>query len=79
MNRRKKKEEGLKRTHKQTLLLNSKELRAINLYCDRYKISNRAKFMREAIVMAVLRKMDEDHPILFEYAEPTLFSGKESN
>ncbi len=79
MNRRKKKEEGLKRTHKQTLLLNNKELRAIKLYCERYKISNRAKFMREAIVMAVLRKMDEDHPTLFEYAEPTLFSGKESN
>lgn len=64
----------MKRTHKQTLLLNSRELRAIDIYCERYKITNRAKFMREAIVMAVLRKMDEDHPTLFEYTVPNLFS-----
>lgn len=74
MNRRKKKEEGLKRTHKQTLLLNSRELKAINIYCDRYKITNKAKFMREAIVTAVLRKMDEDYPSLFEGVQPNLFS-----
>jgi hypothetical protein len=81
MNRRKKKEDALKRTHKQTLLLNSRELKAINMYCERYKISNKAKFMREAIVTAVLKKMDEDHPSLFEDPMPNLFSlaGEASN
>lgn len=79
MNRRKKKEEGLKRTHKQTLLLNSRELKAINIFCEKYKITNKAKFMREAIVMAVLRKMEEDHPTLFEEPQPNLFSESKNN
>ncbi len=75
MNKGNKKEEGLKRIHKQTLLLNSKELKVIDIFCKKYKITNRAKFMRESVVTAVLKKMDEDHPTLFETPQANLFSG----
>ncbi len=55
------------------MLFNSRELEAINLYCDKYKINNRSKFMREAIMTEILKKFDEDYPTLFEFEKPNLF------
>jgi hypothetical protein len=48
------------------------ELKAIKHYCDRYRISNRSKFLREAILTEVLRRFDTDYPSLFE-DQQTLF------
>ena len=50
--------------------MNSMELKAINQYCDRYRISNRSKFFREAILTEVLRRFDHDYPSLFEDQKP---------
>jgi len=69
----KKKEETLKRIHRKSILFNKRELNAINHYCRKYKIKNRSKFMREAIITAILRQFDEDHPSLFE-DQPNLFA-----
>lgn len=55
----------LKRVHKKALLFNSLELEAINIYCSRYKIKNRSKFLREAIIAKVLQQFEQDHPTLF--------------
>lgn len=55
----------LKRVHRKSLLFNSKELDAINVYCNRYKIKNRSKFLREAIISKVLQQFEKDHPKLF--------------
>jgi len=56
-----------------SLLFNNRELKAIEAYCDKYKIKNRSKFMRETILTKILMKFDEDYPSLFEFEKPNLF------
>ena len=73
MRRRKHKEDQLKRTNKKEILFNNLELEAINTYCERFKVKNKSKFMREMIITSVLKKFDEDYPSLFE-KKPTLFN-----
>ena len=60
------KNENLVRKNKIELALNNMEMKAINQYCDRYRISNRSKFLREAILTEVHRRFDRDYPSLFE-------------
>jgi hypothetical protein len=75
MKNRVQKDEQMKRIHQQSFLLNSKEMRAIDRYCKKYKVNNRSRFMRETIIAAILRKFEEDHPTLFDLDEkPDLFS-----
>jgi len=69
-----KKDEKLKRSYRTSILFNSREQDAINLYCDKYKIRNKSKFMREAIMTEILKKFDEDYPTLFEFEKPNLFA-----
>ncbi len=57
--------EKFKRVHRKELRFNSFELEAINSYCDRYKIKNRSKFLREAIISKILYQFEQDHPKLF--------------
>jgi hypothetical protein len=71
-----KKDEKLRRNNRTSLLFNGREKEAIDLYCEKYKISNRSKFMREAILTEVLRRFDEDYPTLFEFEKPNLFYTK---
>jgi hypothetical protein len=68
-----KKDEKLRRIKRTSLLFNGREQEAINLYCEKYKIQNRSKFMREAIMTEVLKRFDEDYPTLFEFEKPNLF------
>lgn len=53
------------RVHRHTFVLNEQEERALERYCQRYRISNKSKFIREAVINAILRRFDEDHPTLF--------------
>ncbi|TVR68257.1 MAG: hypothetical protein EA408_13600 [Marinilabiliales bacterium] len=70
------KDEQMKRIHRQSFMLNSREMKAINRYCEKYRVSNRSRFMRETIVTAILKKFDDDHPTLFGLDDkPNLFSG----
>jgi len=68
------KEERLKRNNRLTLMLNSREMRALNIYCQRYRIKNKSRFLRETIMNSILKRFDEDMPSLFEVNEPDLFS-----
>ncbi|MDR3184056.1 MAG: hypothetical protein LBT49_01420 [Prevotellaceae bacterium] len=54
-----------RRQHRKMLAFNDAENEVIRNFCIKYKISNQSKFFREAIVSAILRKLDEDHPKLF--------------
>lgn len=72
-NRGKVKDKNLKRVFRKTIVFNKREWQAINHYCTKYKIKNKSKFMREAIILSVLKKFDEDYPSLFEQ-KPTLFN-----
>jgi len=60
-----KKNLDLLRVNKKTILFNNRELKAIERYCRKYRIKNRSKFMREAIISSILKKYDEDYPTLF--------------
>ncbi|MEA1898006.1 MAG: hypothetical protein U9N53_10150 [Bacteroidota bacterium] len=74
MRRRKKIEEKFIRNNRQTIMLNRREMNALNAFCEKYKISNRSKFMREAIITTILKKFDEDYPRLFDDGETDLFN-----
>lgn len=71
---RKQKEKDLLRINKRSLSFNNREIKAIEAYCIKYKVDNRAKFMRETIITEILRKFDEDYPTLFEFEKPNLFA-----
>jgi len=55
-------------------MLNRREMNALNAFCEKYKINNRSKFMREAIITTILKKFDEDYPSLFNDGENDLFN-----
>jgi hypothetical protein len=68
------KEDRLKRTNRLSVMLNSREMRALGVYCNRYRVKNKSEFMRETIMKAILQRFEEEHPTLWEESEPTLFN-----
>jgi hypothetical protein len=59
-------ETPLKRVNKKVIAFNNKELKAIEFYCQKYRVGNKTKFMREAIITHVLKKFDQDYPTLWD-------------
>jgi len=72
--RRKVKDKKLKRTNRHTIMFNNRELGVLKAYCAKYKIRNMSKFMREAIIITVLKKLEDDYPTLWVDGEHNLFS-----
>ena len=70
------KEDGLRRTNKLSLLLNNREMRAIGIYCNRYRVKNKSEFVRATVMKAIIKRFDEEYPTLWEENEPTLFNKK---
>ena len=68
------KEDGLKRTNRLSLMLNNREMRALSIYCDRYRVKNKSEFLRATIITAILKRFEDEHPTLWEVNEPTLFT-----
>ena len=68
------KEDPLRRTNRLSLMLNNREIRALGIYCNRYRVKNKSEFLRETIMKAILKKFEEEHPTLWEENEPTLFN-----
>lgn len=54
------------RTHRQMFMLNDEEERALNRYISKYKVQNKSKFIRETLMIAIIRKFEGDHPTLFD-------------
>ena len=72
--------EHLLREHRLTFRLNDLEMKALMKYYKKYKVKNKARFLRETVMYAVLKKFDEDYPTLFDVPaapvqdnSPTLF------
>jgi hypothetical protein len=59
-------------------MLNNREVRALGIYCNRYRVRNKSEFLRETIMKAILKRFDDEHPTLWEESEPTLFSQNKS-
>ena len=68
------KEEAQKRNNRLSLMLNSREMRALSVYCNRFRIKNKSEFMRSTIMKAILKRFEDEHPTLWEENEPTLFN-----
>jgi len=66
-------QEALRRVNQKAIRFNEREMNAINHYCQKFKIENKSKFMREAIITEVLRKFDQNYPTLWEDAQLKLF------
>ena len=58
-----------KRTHRIAFQLNDKENEAIEAYIRKYKVKNKARFLREIIIKEILERFMEDYPTLFEKQE----------
>jgi hypothetical protein len=68
------KDDRLKRINRLSLMLNSREMRALGVYCNRYRVKNKSEFLRATIMKAILKRFEEEHPTLWEENEPTLFN-----
>jgi hypothetical protein len=55
-------------------MLNNREIRALGIYCHRYRVKNKSEFLRATIMKAILKRFEEEHPTLWEENEPTLFN-----
>jgi hypothetical protein len=55
-------------------MLNKREMRALGIYCNRYRVKNKSEFLRETIMKAILKRFEEEHPTLWEESENTLFN-----
>jgi metal-responsive CopG/Arc/MetJ family transcriptional regulator len=54
------------REHRVSILLNEREQRALDRFCDRYMVSNRSRLIRETLMRAILQKIENDQPTLFD-------------
>jgi hypothetical protein len=68
------KEDKLKRTNRLSLMLNNREMRALGIYCNRFRVKNKSEFLRETIMRAILKRFEEEHPTLWEESDRTLFN-----
>ena len=55
------------RTYKISILLNENEQRALDRFCERYGVANRSRLIRETLMRAILKKIENDQPTLFDY------------
>jgi hypothetical protein len=56
----------LVRNQRISIALNDAEMRALQRFFQKYKISNKAKFCRETIMIEVLKRFEADAPSLFD-------------
>jgi hypothetical protein len=54
------------RVHKHLFMLNDLENKALERYLQKYRVQNKSKFIRETLMMTILRRFEEDAPTLFD-------------
>ena len=54
------------RENRVSILLNEKETRTLERFCEKYGVKNRSRLIRETLMRAILKKMDNDQPTLFD-------------
>lgn len=47
-------------------MLNESEMRMLDRFCDKYGVRNRSRLIRETLMKAILKKLDDDQPTLFD-------------
>lgn len=56
----------LVRNQRVSIALNDAEMRTLNRFFEQHKITNKAKFCRETLMLAVLKQLEADTPTLFD-------------
>ena len=54
------------REHRVSILLNDNEQKTLDKFCERYKVKNKSRLIRETLMRAILRQLDKDQPTLFD-------------
>ena len=54
-----------KRRQRMVCLMSEEEVRIVDNYLKRYKITNKARWLRETVLAFIYQKMEEDYPTLF--------------
>lgn len=54
------------REHRISILLNDKEQQMLDRFCEKYGISNRSRLIRETLIRAILKQLENDQPTLFD-------------
>ena len=54
------------RTHKHLFTLNDAENKVLNRFLQKYKVTNKSRYIRETLIMSILKKLEEDTPTLFD-------------
>ena len=49
-----------------SILLNEKEQKMLDRFCDKYGVTNRSRLIRETLMRAILKQLDNDQPTLFD-------------
>lgn len=57
--------ESVKRERRMSILLSEDEQQIIDRYLEKYKITNKSRWLRETVLIFVHQKMEEDYPTLF--------------
>ncbi|MDL2262827.1 hypothetical protein LJC11_04935 [Bacteroidales bacterium OttesenSCG-928-I21] len=60
---------ALKRTNRVAFVFNDEEMKMLNRFFKKYNVQNKSKWMRETIMISILKKFEEDYPTLFEERE----------
>lgn len=55
-----------KNYHRISFVMNDEEFQLTERYCQKYKIKNKTKLMKEAIIRTLMKQLDEDRPTLFD-------------
>ena len=54
------------REHKVSIMLNDKEQQALDRFCEKYGVTNRSRLIRETLMRAILKQIENDQPTLFD-------------
>ena len=54
-----------RRKQRMVCLMSEEEVRIVDAYLKKYKISNKARWFRETVLTFIRQKMEEDYPTLF--------------
>lgn len=54
-----------KRRQRMVCLMSDEEQRIVERYLEKYKITNKSRWLRETVLMFIYKKMEEDYPTLF--------------
>ena len=54
------------REYRISILLNEKEQKMLDKFCEKYGVSNRSRLIRETLMRAILKQLESDQPTLFD-------------